>query len=96
MPDLTIEYMYQCESLTRTSVTGSKGDTYHLYNHRGRGWQCTCKGFQFRGTCKHVKQVEAEGCQWHQFTHDGEPVEVNGEKVCPECGAPVEVIKFAV
>lgn len=95
MADLSVAYMYQCESQTRTTVMGSDGLPYHLYKTNGR-WECSCKGFQFRGACKHVKQVETQGCCWHQQFDGGEPKEVNGEKVCPECGGPVEVVKVGV
>lgn len=39
------------------TITGSKGDKYvvvledNIYN-------CTCSGFQFRGNCKHIKEVQ--------------------------------------
>lgn len=95
MADLTTAYMYQCESNSTMTVKGSKGNVYHLYNNRGR-WVCECPAFDFRGTCKHVKQVETEGCHWHQQVAGGEPKEVNGEKVCPDCGRPVEVVKVAI
>jgi len=95
MPDLTIEYMYQCTQLESATVAGSRGAVYQLRRHRGR-WTCTCKGFEFRGTCKHVKEQEANGCTWHQQVDGGEPKVVNGEKVCPECGSPAMVVKVAV
>lgn len=32
-------------------VRGSKGEEYVI-----TGNQCTCKGFQFRGSCRHIKE----------------------------------------
>ena len=34
-------------------VSGSNGAVYNLSRSNGR-WNCTCPGFQFRGTCKHL------------------------------------------
>jgi hypothetical protein len=38
-------------------VPGSKGATYYV-NVEDK--ICTCPGFQFRGACKHVKELELE------------------------------------
>ena len=35
------------------TVEGSKGEKYYLTQEDGL-WSCTCPGFKFRGTCKHV------------------------------------------
>lgn len=35
-----------------TPVKGSNGNTYYISNGK-----CTCPGFKFRGTCKHLKMV---------------------------------------
>ncbi len=38
------------------TVLGSKGETYYLTNE-GPDWFCTCPGFKFRGSCRHVAEV---------------------------------------
>jgi hypothetical protein len=35
-------------------VKGSKGNSYFVNKDEGR---CTCPGFTFRGTCKHLKEI---------------------------------------
>ena len=39
------------------SIKGSKGDTYTVTVGSGK-MHCTCSGFQFRKSCKHVKEVD--------------------------------------
>jgi len=39
------------------TVKGSKGDTYTVTVNSGKS-HCTCSGFQFRKSCKHVKDVD--------------------------------------
>lgn len=34
-------------------VSGSKGNKY-IVTKNSKGWDCTCPGFTFRKTCKHV------------------------------------------
>jgi len=95
MPDLSIITQYACETAFewRTRVTGSKGDIHIVEWGRTRhgnclyGWSCSCKGFQYHHTCKHVREVEASGkrCGWSQEAHGGSPI--NGH--CPKCGCKV-------
>ena len=43
--------------------TGSKGEVYYITQDRSqgwRGWWCTCPGFTFRGTCKHVAEIQQD------------------------------------
>lgn len=110
MPDLTVHTAYTCESNIMwgpVKVTGSKGNTYHVswgrqFPAKGGftfGWLCTCKGWAFRGTCSHVKKVEAENlrCAWNaELEPTLEPERKNGDPVCPECGAPAVPRQVAV
>ena len=38
------------------TVKGSKGTEYTV-TRNGKGWNCTCPGFQFRKQCKHVSEL---------------------------------------
>ena len=48
------------EGLRRT-VKGSRGALYEVEIGGRRGSSCSCPGYQFRGNCRHIKEVsEAE------------------------------------
>ena len=50
--------MIEKDSTVKTfSVKGSKGDTYTV-TVGSEKMHCTCSGFQFRKSCKHVKEVD--------------------------------------
>jgi hypothetical protein len=49
--------MKQDLSVKTFTVKGSKGDTYTVTVNSGK-MHCTCSGFQFRKSCKHVKEVD--------------------------------------
>ena len=50
--------MEQTDSSVKTfSVKGSRGDSYTVTVGSGK-IHCTCSGFQFRKSCKHVKEVD--------------------------------------
>ena len=48
-------YQHLKPAVTYREVRGSKGALYRVDVEAGT---CTCPGFQFRGTCKHVKESQ--------------------------------------
>ena len=44
----------QARSMLR-EILGSKGNTYYVNIEES---SCTCPGYTFRGTCKHIKELE--------------------------------------
>lgn len=39
------------------TVTGSKGNTYQV-SKVGDTYRCTCPGYQFRKTCRHINELD--------------------------------------
>jgi hypothetical protein len=96
MPDLTIENHWLCQT-ARDWIATVEGHsvswgTMPPRAGYGYGFRCDCKGFRFRGTCRHVKAAEPLRCGWEAFTHGGQPI---GGK-CPRCGGPVTAEAYAV
>ena len=103
MPDLNIEYHYQCSSIENFSMTfsGSNGEKYIVDQYRGK-WHCDCTGFKFRKTCKHVEEAKKKQCTWSEMYDGGLPVDVptseehpNG-KACPVCGLEAVSRRYGV
>lgn len=38
-------------------VAGSKGDVYYV-TQNGSEYKCTCTGYKYHGTCKHIEKVK--------------------------------------
>lgn len=105
MPDFTKQVHFHCMSVESCTieVKGSTGKVYKV--HRGRGrhvqwdWLCECKGFKFRGSCKHVEEAKTSEnyCGWQEFVHGGEIVR-DEENVprCPECSNIAIAMEYAV
>jgi hypothetical protein len=56
----TFNYIIPGRELSKNptwKVKGSKGDSYTVTVGSGK-IHCTCSGFQFRKSCKHVKEVD--------------------------------------
>lgn len=39
------------------TVDGSKGSKYNVIRNK-TSWTCTCSGFQFRKSCRHIKELQ--------------------------------------
>lgn len=89
MPDLTLVPMRQCsESLIGKSADYGRYKTAIFGPHQF----CNCKGFKYRRTCKHVKDLESKICTYHEQI-DGPP---NEDKSCPKCGGKTVVVMVGV
>jgi hypothetical protein len=87
-----------CESLLKPQmipVESSQGDgTYYtviastLFNDP----VCECRGFEFRGTCKHVTLVEETRCDYHRLPDDWETEKTSG--FCPHCRNPLVLFEL--
>lgn len=44
---------------SKIEVKGSKGDSYYV-SVTESGHKCTCIGFKYHGTCKHIEKVKSE------------------------------------
>ena len=85
MPDFNVQNYWHCESARKwktkigdytVSYGPSKGEFQYDY-------KCACKGYEFRKTCKHIKEAQKIHCNWNQFV-SGEAVEDGN--LCPNCG----------
>lgn len=91
MPDLTLEVYAFCEQLIPyRKAWNLKGYTQNV-NHEYE-LECSCKGYQFRKSCKHVRELEETRCTWQEFLD--EPMEEKDK--CPRCGGPVEYMRVGV
>jgi len=97
----TFLWCFQNEYFSKT-VTGSKGDEYLVeYGTRISGpysanWHCTCPGFKFRDTCKHVNAAETERCDYGFEAVMGSPAHDWDDGNCPKCGSKATSVKVAV
>ncbi len=91
----TIAIYWQCSSCEdwQIEIKGSTGTytvTFDSFSHKNKhrvryDYSCTCKGYKFRGTCKHIEKAKEQHCCWQQFI-DGDNPKAN--ETCPKCGEP--------
>jgi hypothetical protein len=82
-----------CDSKRRvfsieTPSLSDPGATYHIKGIVTNDGMigCTCPGFKFRQTCRHLV-IEEEECGWVELRDEEEQTEEQREKnVCPRCG----------
>ena len=96
MSDLTLESARWCQTnefygdVVRGYVVtyGASNPGPHQCN-----WHCTCKGFQFRKTCKHIEEAKADRCGYGWEAAAGSPIEMG--MTCPKCGGPTSTVRYA-
>lgn len=63
------------------------------YGRYQNDWECECKGFQTRKTCRHVEEAKAHRCGWNRHL---EPYSMPEDRKCPDCGGGLKFIKVGV
>jgi len=107
MPDFIIECAEVCstnmhwEKEIRSSRGG--GETYTVRYSRQfepeseaeYGYSCTCKGFRYRGKCRHIMEavLSEEHCRWNEGCDPGMS---SDDGVCPGCGGPIVAVRVGV
>jgi len=79
-----------------TEVASSKGDgtTYTVIGSTFfNDYVCECKGYEMRGECRHVREVDEARCtfEWEK-ADENMPIGKVGD--CPECNEPLIVYEL--
>ena len=100
-----IEYFRWCASndFFEVSLKGSNGRYYMVsrapYNpgSYGMNWKCECRGFKYRGKCKHIARAETMRCGHGEDAVMGSPAaDIQNVDKCPKCFGPTSTVKVAV
>jgi hypothetical protein len=107
MPDLTVHTAWTCatnQNFTLEVPSSSGTDTHKV------SWQplepeattqygphCTCKGFQVRKTCRHIKEMESQRCGWNAELEPSvdSVYTALGNPRCPQCAGLVIAVEVA-
>jgi hypothetical protein len=98
----TLVHYYQCSSSENWEIeikgsTGTHTVTFDRFSHKNRhrvqfDYSCTCKGYKFRGKCRHIEEAKNQHCCWMQSLDGGKLI--NGK--CPKCGAEVKSFRHRI
>ena len=94
MTDFTIEVHQICRDASEKAMWSVGNYQQWVQNAE---IHCSCKGFKFRKTCKHLNEIEKETrCDWYGFLDEVQTEEQEKNQICPRCGGPTEFIRVAV
>lgn len=95
----------QCRSLDGWQpirVASSSGDGHYtvLVNPWGEveEYVCECRGYSYRGKCRHQQQAADKICGWSDVDRDGnlseraQTTDQYAKRVCPQCGGPTMIV----
>lgn len=53
---------------------------------------CHCKGYSYRGECRHQQEAVLKLCHWHSLRPNAlqQTPEQQTQKICPKCGGPTK------
>jgi hypothetical protein len=103
-----LEHMADCASCFGVyEVPNSRGSGTYRVELGGENWShCPCKGFEFRGECRHIGEVYKKACCWNPQYGEGKrnpelkPIEYTYDKFvsepCPMCGGKMVAVIRAV
>lgn len=58
---------------------------------------CECKGYQFRGRCRHQKEAHQNHCGWNAAESvESQTPEQERNRICPRCGGPTHYSMWEV
>ncbi|HEY5443064.1 MAG TPA: hypothetical protein VIJ87_01055 [Pyrinomonadaceae bacterium] len=58
---------------------------------------CECKGYQYRGRCRHQKEAHLDHCGWNEVDSEIQQTpEEAKNRICPECGGPTHYAMWEV
>ena len=99
MPDLTIEYMQQCGAMDQHTFEVNGYTVSGMFSEFDQP-HCTCPAYKYaKGdkTCKHIRAVYDQTCNWHQnYSDEVQTDEQNEKRICPRCGGSTVIVRVAV
>ena len=56
------------------------------------GAVCSCDGFRYRGTCRHIREAYNEICHWSSLDGEKQTRQQELRRICPACGEPTRIV----